>query len=185
MNVKTIVAILAFFCLFSCAPVKTGLSIEGNTLSSDRPRLDIHFKKEIFQVKELENESTVITFRGGDPRPMMIQLHRVPHSTKIDYFLSLREIASNLNFYYLDGIMFGEKEWAKTAYYDGESGWLMCGYLTNMDNDFILVSVVSPVVEDDVRRTLIEYKKTTNMSAEALSVINDQFFYFDQLAEIR
>lgn len=185
MNVKTIVALLAVFCLFSCAPVGSGLKIEGDILSSDHPRLSVQFKKEIADIRELRNDSgRAITFKE-DYRPIVVKFHRVPHSTKIDYFKSLREIASNRNYYYIDGVNFGDKEWAKIAFYDDQCGCLHCGYMTNKDNEFIYITVAARIFSEDEKDALIEYKKTMKMPAVGLAVIDKQFAYFDEVAEIR
>ena len=185
MNVKTIVALLVVFCLVSCAPVGSGLKIEGDTLSSDHPRLSVQFKKEIADIREFENDSgRAITFKE-DYRPIVVQFHRIPHSTKIDYFKSLREIASNLNFYYIDGVKFGEKEWAKVAYYDDQCGCLYSGYMANKDNDFINIWLVARIAAEDEKDALIKYKKTMKMPVVGQAVIDKQFAYFDEVAEIR
>lgn len=185
MIVKTIVALLAIFCLCSCAPVGSGLKIEGNTLSCDHPRLNIQFKKDIiYSAEKGKNGGRSILF-DGDARAMSIEFLRVPHSTKIDYFLSLREIASNCNLYYLGDAKFGDKEWAKTAYYDEGSGSLLCGYFTNKDNEFIFISVNALYISRSEKDALMKYKKTMIMPEEGLKIIDEQFAYLDEVAEIR
>lgn len=185
MNVKTIVALLAVFCLFSCAPLGSGMKIEGDTLSCDYPRLSVQFNKKIADIRDLEKGTGwVITFTGGDPRPMVIKLIRVPPSGKRASFFSLRMIASNMNHYYLGDAKFGEKEWIKTAYYDGRN-CLHCGYFTNKDNEFIFISIRNINLSRDDANIFNEYKKTMTMPQEGLAIINKQFAYFDEVAEIR
>ena len=183
MNVKTIVALLAVFCLLSCAPLSSGMKIEGTTLSCDQPRLDVHFKKEIAKIKESRNDSRIIKFKE-DYRPLMIKIHKVfmkPSSV----MHSMPMIASTMNHYYLGDATFGEKEWAKTSFFDEKSGCLYCGYMTNKDSDLIFVLVETRLFSKDDKDVFIEYKKTMVMAERGLAIINKQFDYFDEVAEIR
>lgn len=184
MNVKTIVALLAVFCLFSCAPLGGGSKFEGNTFSCEYPRFSVQFKKEVAEVREASKDGKIFLFQGGDVRPMAVQLLRVPHSSKIDYFYSLREIASNMNFFYLGDVRFGEKEWAKIAKFDEQKGMLYCGYFTNKDNEFIFIAVGTTIFSNSDKDALGTYKKTMIMPTEGLAIIDAQFEYFDQVAEI-
>lgn len=183
MNVKKIVAPLVLFCLFSCALVGSGPRIEGDTLTSEYPTLSIHFKKAIADVQE-KGSDRVITFTGGDPRPMLIQLQRIANMRPNTVIYSLRQIAANRNHYYLGDIKFGEKEWAKTALYDGKRT-LYCGYFTNKDNEFIYISIRNINLSKDAIQLFTEYKKTMTMPEPGLAIINEQFAYLDEVAEIK
>lgn len=183
MKVKTIVPLLVLVCLFSCAPLGSGYRVEGDTLACDRPKLAIHLKKAIADTREY-GDCRVITFMGGDPRPMTIQFYRVPHSTTIDYFMSLSEIASNMNHYQVGSVTFGGTEWLKTAFFD-KKDTLYCGYFTRKDNEFIFIAIRDKGIGKDGREAFSEYSRTLKMSELALTLIDKQFDYFNEVAEIR
>jgi hypothetical protein len=183
MKVKAIVTLLVLVCLSSCAPLGSGFRIEGDTLACDRPKLAIHLKKAIASTQEY-GDCRVITFKGGDPRPMAIQFYRVAHSTTIDYFNSLSEIASNMNHYQVGTVTFGGTEWLKTAFFD-KKDCLYCGYFTRKDNEFIYIAICNKGIGKDGREAFSEYSRTLKMSELALTIIDKQFDYFNEVAEIR
>lgn len=115
---------------------------------------------------------------------MLIQLQRIPNMRPNTVIYSHRQIAANRNHHYLGDVKFGEKEWPKTAFYDGKRT-LYCGYFTNKDNDFIFISIRNINLSKEAIQLFTEYKKTMTMSEQGLAIINEQFTYLDEVAEIK
>jgi|GEM_PF-6532863 len=184
MNVHRGILLFFLLCLVSCAPVGSGLRIDGDSLTCDSPSLSLHFKKDIADI-QTRNADRAITFYGGDPRPLMIEFLRIPHSTTLDYYYSLPEIASNMNYYYLESAHFGGKEWIKIAKYIGEDcNCLRCSYFTRKDNDFIMISTLDRNISKSEANDFAEYSRTLKMSEQALARINEQYDYLNEIVEI-
>jgi hypothetical protein len=159
------------------------MKIEGDTLSSSHPEFTIRFKKAVADVRYPQlNNRRIITFTD-DPRVMVVQVIRSRHSERTSAMPSLRQVAFDLNHYYLGEVKFGGQEWVKTAYYDGRKS-LYCGYFTNKDDDYIFISIRYRNLSKIDLRDLANCKNSMTMSERGMSIINEQFAYLDEVADI-
>ena len=176
--------ILLTVTFVGCAGIKPNRQFLGNNFISDYPPLQITLNPD-FQEEMEDHKRGVNLWRyvygSGNGISIAIYHHNRAHGH--DYYYSLEGIAEDRNMVNLGAVRPDGHRWLKFADASSDNKWLLTGYFTRKDDDFIYVyrwsrisSNYLPVIES--------YKKTHNLTVHHEQLLDEAFSETNKLFKI-
>jgi hypothetical protein len=150
----------------------------GKKYTSSIPPLEVEFAYHIKQDYD-HGRDIQIEFANREVKPIWVELEYLnTRAQKIEHFYSLKQIASNLHFCFLEEVYFNGHKWVKVAKENGK-GYLMCGYMTRKDKWMIFIHNYTPLTSSELD-SYREYQKTLKLSQADEKLINMLFDNLDR-----
>lgn len=176
--------ILLNLLLSACAPMGASIVVNDKTISNDRPRFLINFKKQPIKVEATGSDRKFYFSKDEGNGPVLIGYHSWIERNNLDYYLSLPHIAAELNYIYLGPAHFAGHEWAKVAQYQDKYEVLKYGYLTRKDNALVYALDFTWNIERETKHEFKKFTETRSLSNYAKQEADSKIGHLDEIIEI-
>jgi hypothetical protein len=184
---KLTLTIVCLELLLGCAGLQSQRTFEDNTFTSDAPKLKVKIHKSHIgdQGKESKRSGKAQNewwwWSVASKEGVVIAFKMYPHSTQLDYYYSLEDIAVKMNRIPLEPLLINEHKWLKYAFVT-EKKYLHTGFFTRKGDCFI--SVLRYVYPAEYMDEIEKFDATQTLTDSQKKILNIVFDETEKLFTI-